>query len=58
MKLFSIASIFRPVDQILAAKKEDFNTDISTLEKQIYQMVYNLYGLTEEEINIVERRDR
>jgi hypothetical protein len=53
------------VDQILAAKKQhtplsplnrgEFkNTDTSALEKQIDEMVYKLYGLTEEEIAIVE----
>ncbi len=42
------------VDQILAAKKKDPNADTSTLEKQIDEMVYALYGLTPEEIAIVE----
>ncbi|MCG2720831.1 MAG: Eco57I restriction-modification methylase domain-containing protein [Thermodesulfovibrionales bacterium] len=42
------------VDQILAAKKKDPNTDTSALEKQIDEMVYALYGLTPEEITIVE----
>lgn len=42
------------VDQILAAKKKDPNADTSALERQIDEMVYNLYGLTEDEIAIVE----
>ena len=42
------------VDQILAAKKKDLNADTSALEKQIDEMVYTLYGLTPEEIAIVE----
>jgi hypothetical protein len=42
------------VDQILAAKKDDPNSNTSALEKQIDEMVYKLYGLTEEEIAIVE----
>jgi len=42
------------VDQILAAKKKDPKADTSTLEKQIDEMVYALYGLTPEEIAIVE----
>ena len=44
------------VDQILTAKQKDPNADTLTLEKQIDQMVYKLYGLTEEEIAIVERK--
>ncbi len=51
--------------QILAAKKQHTplspldrgeikNADTSALEKQIDEMVYKLYGLTEEEIEIVE----
>jgi len=42
------------IDQILTAKQKDPNADISALEKQIDEMVYALYGLTDEEIEIVE----
>ena len=52
------------VDQILSAKKKDPNApacalphadrDTSVLERQIDKMVYALYGLTPEEIEIVE----
>ena len=42
------------VDRILAAKKKDPSADTSALEKQIDEMVYVLYGLTPEEIAIVE----
>jgi hypothetical protein len=42
------------VDQILYTKKKDPNADTSALEKQIDEMVYALYGLTPEEIAIVE----
>ena len=42
------------VAQIHAAKKKDPDADTSALERQIDQMVYILYGLTEEEIKIVE----
>ena len=35
-------------------KTKDSNADISALEKQIDEMVYVLYGLTSEEIAIVE----
>ncbi len=47
----------RLVEQILAAKKKDPNTDTSALERQIDKMVYELYGLTPEEIEIVEGRN-
>jgi hypothetical protein len=42
------------VDQILAAKKSDPNADTSALENEIDNLVYDLYGLTEEERRIVE----
>ena len=38
----------------LAAKRKDPDADTSALERQIDQMVYKFYGLTEEEIKIVE----
>jgi len=42
------------VDQILSIKQRSPRADVSKLEKQIDQMVYKLYGLTEEENKIVE----
>ena len=44
------------VDQILAVKKADSTADTSALEAQIDKLVYALYGLTEDEIAIVEGR--
>jgi hypothetical protein len=44
------------VDKILSLKKSDPQADTSTLEAEIDQMVYKLYGLAEEEIAIVEKR--
>jgi len=44
------------VSQTLAAKKADPKTDTLKLEKQIDQLVYKLYDLTEEEITIIENR--
>jgi len=41
-------------EQILALKKENPSADTSQLEKEIDQMVYQLYELTDEEIKIVE----
>ena len=44
----------RWIYQILSAKKSDPNSDTSKLEAEIDKLVYELYGLTEEEIKIVE----
>ncbi len=41
------------VKKILTAKQKDFHADISLLEKEIDKMVYKLYELTPEEIDIV-----
>lgn len=48
------APIVAMVDQILIAKKKDPNADTSALEHQIDKLVYDLYGLTPEEIEVVE----
>lgn len=42
------------VDQILSLKKDNPEADTSALEREIDFMVYALYGLSEEEICIVE----
>jgi hypothetical protein len=42
------------VDQVLAAKRADTRADTVALEREIDQQVYALYGLTPEEIKIVE----
>jgi len=42
------------VDEILLAKRADPAADTSALEREIDQHVYRLYGLTPEEIEIVE----
>ncbi|MBK9477800.1 MAG: N-6 DNA methylase [Bacteroidetes bacterium] len=42
------------VDSILSIKKENPTADISDLEKQVDQLIYLLYDLTEEEIKIIE----
>ena len=42
------------VDRILNAKKDNPNADTSLLEQQIEHIIYHLYGLTEEEIKIIE----
>ena len=42
------------VDKILSAKEKNPDADTSKLEKQLDEMVYKLYELTEEEIKTVE----
>jgi hypothetical protein len=42
------------VDRILAAKQKNPNADTSKLEREIDQTVYALYGLTPDEIKIVD----
>jgi hypothetical protein len=44
----------RPVSQILVAKNANYLADTSKLEAEIDHLVYKLYGLTEEEIRIIE----
>lgn len=42
------------VDQLLSAKKSDINANTLEIEAQIDSLVYDIYGLTKEEISIVE----
>jgi hypothetical protein len=42
------------VDKILLAKRADPAADVSAWEREIDERVYRLYGLTPEEIKIVE----
>ena len=51
-------SLVSLVDRILAAKQRNAEADVSALEREIDQLVYALYGLTQEEIQIVERASR
>jgi len=44
----------RLVDRILTAKQRDALTDTSALERQIDELVYALYGVTPEEIKLVD----
>ena len=46
--------VIKCVDQILLLKKSDPSADTSVLEAEIDRLVYQLYGLTEEEVRIVE----
>ncbi len=49
--------IIKLVDRVLAAKRENPQADTTTLEWEIDQMVYELYGLTDEEIAVVEGKN-
>ncbi|MEX0720295.1 MAG: hypothetical protein WD059_06480, partial [Balneolaceae bacterium] len=42
------------VSKILTTKKENPEADTGNLEAEIDQLVYELYGLSEEEVKIVE----
>jgi len=44
------------VDRILSAKQRDADVDVSALERELNELVYALYGLTPEEIKIVESK--
>ena len=45
-------------ERVLAAKRADPAADTSALEREIDQRVYALYGLTPDEIKIVEDSTR
>ncbi len=47
-KLDSLAS------RIISAKEIDWSADTKELESEVDRLVYNLYGLTEEEVDVVE----
>lgn len=49
--------IINLVSQILQFKNEDYEADISALQYQIDKRVYELYGLTEEEVKMVEKNE-
>jgi hypothetical protein len=49
--------IVKLVERILAAKGKNPQADTSKEESAIDEMVYQLYGLTEEEIRIVEGKE-
>ena len=45
------------VDKILYEKKLNIDSDTTALESEIDQLVYQLYGFTEEEVKIVEGKE-
>ena len=52
------APIVLLADKVLDAKRADPAADVSTLEREIDQLVRRLYGVTVEEIAIVEESGR
>ncbi|EAL3935709.1 class I SAM-dependent DNA methyltransferase [Campylobacter lari] len=46
------------VDEILKAKEQDKNANTQEQENKINSIVYKLYNLTEEEIKIIENKDK
>ena len=48
-------SIVKIVNEIIALKKSNPNHDTSSLERQIDTVVYDIYGLTDAEIKIIEK---
>jgi hypothetical protein len=46
------------LNQIITIKKSNPNTSTSVLESEIDRIIYGLYGLTEEEIRIVEKLEK
>lgn len=50
----SKSNLIELVDKIMRVKDNKVQTETTALESQIDQLVYQLYGLTEEEIKIVE----
>ncbi len=48
-------SIIKIVDEIIALKKSNPNHDTSSLEQRIDTIVYDIYGLIDAEIKIIEQ---
>ena len=46
--------IIDEVEKVMATKESSPSADTSALESEIDHLVYQLYGLTEEEIKIIE----
>ena len=46
------------VDDILESKAKDSTTDTNNLESEIDKLVYELYNLSNEEINIIENKEQ
>ena len=53
-----IDRIIALVDEILESKAKDSTTNTSNLESEIDKLVYELYNLSNEEINIIENKEQ
>ena len=53
----SFLKILVLVERIISEKRKECSFDTTTLESEIDRLVYQLYGLTEEEIRIVEGKE-
>ena len=51
-----VKNIIVKVDEIIAIKEQNPKADTTALEKEIDEMIYKFYGLTEKEIRVVEGR--
>jgi hypothetical protein len=51
-------AIINKVNAVLSAKYSNPSADTSALESEIDRLVYDLYGLTEDEIKIVEEKNQ
>jgi hypothetical protein len=52
-----LSKIVKLVETILTIKKENPNAEILNLEKQIDFLIYQLYGITEKWITIIENTE-
>jgi adenine-specific DNA-methyltransferase len=48
------SELIEKVQRLLTSKKSEKITDLTDLEQEINQLVYHLYGLTKEEIKVIE----
>ncbi|WP_158634361.1 hypothetical protein [Brachyspira aalborgi] len=49
-----VDKIINNVNEILKVRSKNSNEDVSKIEGEIDKIVYELYDLSEEEINIIE----
>ena len=52
--LLDFTAIIDNINYLITLKEKDEKFDTTQLEAQIDQLVYQLYGLTEEEVAVVE----
>lgn len=50
----TISAISGLVEKILIRKKDNHEADVSAMESQIDSLVYEIYGLTNSEVTLVE----